>query len=240
MNAKKILLCATAGFSLLVTVPFVLYYSKWGDPRTITSIPTNRKVVALTIDDGPHPVTTPQILSVLKEKDVRATFFILGENAERHPALVSREVSDGHELAIHAFNHKPLTGLSRIKITEQLDKTAKTITNLSTEIPQLFRPPGGAYNNEVIDIATTLGYSIILWNIDTHDWQRPPANSIVNHVLHNITPGSIILMHDGQYPLPTATAISIIIDSLREQGYEFLTVSDLLHSNEVKHTHRLF
>jgi len=224
-------------FTTVLTV-HIAEYAKWGDPRTITHISTNQKVIALTIDDGPHPVTTPEILSVLKEKKVDATFFILGQNGQKRPDIVAQEIADGHEVAVHAYHHKPLTQLDIIHIMEELEKTENLITMVSPEKPALFRPPGGIYNDAVIAAAQEKKYSIILWNIDTLDWTRPAVNSIVHTVLNNISPGSIILFHDGQYPLPTAKALAVIIDRLSEQGYRFATVSEMLRFHEIRPTYR--
>lgn len=104
----------------------------------------------------------------------------------------------------------------------------------------MFRPPGGFYNHQVIETAHQKGYTVVLWSVDPRDWSCPPTAQVVETVVHNIKPGSIVLLHDGQYPLPTPQALGTIIDRLREQGYEFVTVSELLQYNEVRHTFRFW
>lgn len=201
--------------------------------EVIKKVPTTHKVVALTIDDGPHYKTTPLMLAVLREKRVKLTLFILGENAAAHPELLAQAVADGHEIANHAYSHKSLAKMSKREIEEELDKAEKAITVVAPK-PTLFRPPGGAYNDNVLAEAKERGYTTILWSIDTGDWRRPSVSQVVDNVMKHVEPGSIVLLHEGQYPLPTPEAIGIIIDKLREQGYSIVTVSELLQYYEVR------
>ena len=200
-----------------------------GDSDKVTHIATDHKVIALTIDDGPHYKTTPEILEVLKAKNVHVTFFILGENAAENVRLLAKEVADGHEVAVHAYHHQLLTKLDKVHINKELDETEAVLQKVSAAKPKLFRPPGGFYNDAVVAAARERGYSMILWNIDPRDWARPSVDDVVETILSKASPGSIVLLHDGQYPLPTPKALGIIIDRLRAQGYEFRTVSELLH-----------
>jgi peptidoglycan/xylan/chitin deacetylase (PgdA/CDA1 family) len=201
--------------------------------KVIKKVPTTHKVVALTIDDGPHYKTTPQMLAVLREKKVKLTLFILGENAADNPEILASAVADGHEIATHAYSHNSLAKMSKEQIGEELDKAEKVIT-VSAPKPVLFRPPGGAYNDNVLAEAQKRGYTTVLWSIDPGDWRRPSVAQVVDGVMKHVEPGSIVLLHDGQYPLPTPEAIGIIIDKLREQGYDIVTVSELLQYYEVR------
>lgn len=197
----------------------------------IRNVPTSQKVVALTFDDGPLNDTTPEILGILKEKNVKATFFVVGERVERFPMLVRQEIEDGHEVGTHTYSHPKLTKLSKNQLEEELNKAEKAILSVAPK-PTLFRPPGGSYNNTIIKLTRDNGYLTILWSIDTLDWRSPPVGDIVNSVLKDIKPGSIILLHDGKYPSPTPEAVEFIIDNLRSLGYEFVTVSELLQYYE--------
>lgn len=136
---------------------------------------------------------------------------------------------------MHTYSHPILTTLSPQKIVDEFDKAEKSLLPIAPK-PTLFRPPGGIYNSRVLEIAQQRGYSTILWSVDPQDWSRPPIAKMVDRVLADITPGSIVLLHDGQYPLPTAQAIGTIIDRLRKLGYEFVTISELLQYNEVRHS----
>ncbi|VBB05277.1 polysaccharide deacetylase [Lucifera butyrica] len=195
--------------------------------KIISKVPTDQKVVALTFDDGPSSKTTPEILAILKEEKIKATFFVVGENVEKLPSIVAQEVKDGHEIGIHTYGHKNLPRLSPHRVKEEMEKSEKVITVITSK-PTLFRPPGGAYNKTVLRIARDMGYTVVLWSVDPLDWKCPPARSIVNYVVKNVKPGGIILLHDLRYPSPTIGAIRTIIDRLKAQGYQFVTVTELL------------
>lgn len=214
----------------------VLWSSKMEDhlidiSEVIYKVPTTHKVVALTFDDGPVNIATDEILAILKEKNVKATFFVVGEQVKKFPKLVMQEIAEGHEVGNHTYSHPALTKLSKNKIEEELDKTEKEILKVAPK-PIFFRPPEGAYNNATFKIARNDGYSIILWSVDPYDWRYPSAGEIVNVVLKDVKPGSIILLHDGKYPSSTPEALWFIIDSLKSQGYEFVTISELLQFYE--------
>lgn len=210
-----------------------------GDAQAISYVSTSQKVVALTLDDGPHFKVTPEILAVLKEKHVKATFFVLGENVAHFPKLLAQEVADGHEIGTHTYSHPSLTNLSPKKIAEEFDKAEKILLPVAPK-PTLFRPPGGFYNSQVIETAHQRGYTVVLWSVDPRDWSCPPKEKVVAQVVGEVRPGSIILLHDGQYPLPTPQALGTIIDHLQESGYEFVTISELLQYNETRHSFNLF
>jgi len=205
----------------------------WCSGRAISKIPTTHKVVALTFDDGPDLRITPEILRVLREKKVHATFFVVGENAERFPNILSDELKDGNEIGNHSYSHESLPKLSEAKIKGELDKADKAITIVAPQ-PTLFRPPCGAYNKTVLTVAQDRGYTMVLWSVDPEDWRKPSVKQLVDSILHDVKPGSIILLHDILYPSPTPEAVAIVIDRLRADGYEFVTVSELLQYYEVR------
>lgn len=236
MRGSYWLFCAIA---LFIAVTSIAENQISDDAQTVSKVPTTHKVVALTIDDGPHFRVTPEILSVLKEKQVRATFFVLGENVEHFPEILAQEVTDGHEIGIHTYSHPALPKLSSHRISEEFDKAENAILPIAPK-PTLFRPPGGLYNSRVLETAHQRGYTVILWSIDPRDWSCPPSEKVIDRVLREVKPGSIVLLHDGQYPLPTPKALIAIIDGLRERGYDFVTVSELLQYNEVRHTFNFF
>ncbi|CUH95281.1 hypothetical protein P22_1351 [Propionispora sp. 2/2-37] len=196
----------------------------------VKEVATSRKVVALTFDDGPLGRTTPAILDILQEKQVKATFFVVGERAEQFPELVKREERDGHEIGNHTYSHPNLFSLTRNNIDKEIEKTDQIITKMTTK-PLFFRPPEGRFNKSIINLARDKGYTVILWSVDPFDWRLHPAGDTVNTVLKKTKPGSIILLHDGIYPSTTPEALNYIIDSLKDRGYEFLTISQLLAEN---------
>lgn len=220
-------------FGLLFTTVILTQGIILDKEKVIKKVPTTHKVVALTVDDGPHYQTTPQILAVMREKNVKLTLFILGANAEKHPEILAQAVADGHEIATHAYSHQWLSKIDISQVGEELDHAEKVITMVAPK-PTLFRPPGGAYNDRILEETAKRGYTTILWSVDAGDWRQPSVNYLVTDVMKHIEPGSIVLFHDGQYPLPTPEAIGIIIDRLREQGYSIVTVSELLQYYEVR------
>jgi polysaccharide deacetylase family sporulation protein PdaB len=197
----------------------------------IHKVPTSHKVAALTFDDGPLSKTTPEILAVLREKKVKATFFVIGENVERFPLLVKQEIDEGHEVGSHSYTHPLLHKLAKNLVARELNKTDDIISMYAPK-PMLFRPPQGKYNSTISKLARENGYTIILWSIDTLDWRHPPVGKVASAVLENIKPGSIILLHDGITNSPTPEALGFIIDGLRDRGYDLVTVSELLQYYE--------
>ena len=189
--------------------------------------------IAITFDDGPHPVYTPIILDILKEYGVHATFFLIGENAERNPDLVKRIQQEGHEIGNHTYLHKNLKENAAGCIYEEITKAEETIIRIADQRTKLLRPPGGLYDQQVCETARRLDYDIILWTVDTLDWKHPKAEEIVSKVESSIRCGDIILCHDfiGGAPSPTPDAIRRIIPDLLKRGYEFVSVSELIYSN---------
>lgn len=188
--------------------------------------------IALTFDDGPHPVYTPIILDILKEHGVRATFFIIGENAERYPDLVRRIQQEGHEIGNHTYLHKNLKEHSVNCICDEITHAEDAILRIAEQRTKLLRPPGGLYNQQVCDAARKLDYDIILWTVDTLDWTHPTSEEIAVTIESNIKCGDIILCHDfiGGDPSPTPDAIRLVIPRLLQRGYTFVSVSELIHS----------
>lgn len=208
------------------------------EAKIVKQIPTTHKVVALTIDDGPHPVMTEELLKVLKEKKIKATFFILGKNAKLYPELLEKIKKDGHEIGSHAYTHQYLNKMLEKECTEELDQTEQVLDKTVGQVC-LFRPPGGLYNDIVLAEAKKRGYTTILWSVDPQDWQRPSVEHVVSTVVKEVKPGSIVLLHDGQAHLPTPQAIAQIVDYFQQKGYTFVTVSELLQYEEVKETMRI-
>ena len=153
--------------------------------------------IALTFDDGPNPTYTAQILAVLQQYDVSATFFAIGSEAAAHPALVQQESQQGYIVGNHTWSHPNLINLSPAEIRTQLLSASNEIEADTDQTPTLMRPPGGNFNSEVQSIAASLGLSTILWNVDPRDWSRPGINKIIQTVLDTTHNGSIILLHDG-------------------------------------------
>jgi len=189
------------------------------------------KQIALTFDDGPHPVYTREILDILAEYGIRATFFVIGQNAEWFPALVQEELAAGHEIGNHTYHHANLRTVQyETVLHEILDMENAVWENVECR-PHLLRPPGGLYGEDVCRAAAALDYTVILWSIDTRDWDHPSVEQIVENVLGNVEGGDIILFHDYVSGVsPTPEALRKIIPVLLAEGYEFVTVSEMLEN----------
>ncbi|MGG3914273.1 polysaccharide deacetylase family protein [Rossellomorea vietnamensis] len=189
------------------------------------SIGVGEKYVALTFDDGPDPHVTPRILNVLNEHDVPATFFMLGSQAEKYPAVAKSVAEAGHEIGNHTDHHKDLTKIGREQMVQEILASRQKIIGATEEIPVILRPPYGAINRDVETIANDNGTSLVLWSVDSLDWKNKNAAAINSVVEKEIAPGAIILLHDVHST--TADALPTLLTTLEKEGYRFLTVSQL-------------
>ncbi|WP_162012147.1 polysaccharide deacetylase family protein [Streptococcus sp. S784/96/1] len=180
------------------------------------------KVVALTFDDGPNPSSTTRILDTLKQYNAKATFFVLGNSVVGNEAILKREVAEGHEVGNHTWSHPSLPSLSVNDIKWQMEETTKVITAAIGKPVKFMRPPYGATNATV---QATVGYPQILWDVDTLDWKNRNTQAILANIQSQVRPGAVILMHDIHGT--TADALPTILDYLVNQGYQFVTLSEL-------------
>jgi peptidoglycan/xylan/chitin deacetylase (PgdA/CDA1 family) len=186
-------------------------------------------MIALTFDDGPHPKKTPEILDILKQNSIPATFFVVGENAAENEEIVERIYREGHEIGNHTLTHKYLHDASIGVVEREIDLCDHVIFNHSEYNSIVFRPPGGLYDADLTTVCSKRGYSVVLWSIDTRDWAGTSALDICKEIYNNVEDGSIILMHDyvcGESH--TAEALRIVIPELKKLGYRFVTVSELI------------
>ncbi len=195
------------------------------------------KALALTFDDGPHPIFTPQILDILEAHDAKATFFVVGKQAVKFPEIIKRIADGGNEIANHTYNHPWVNHISDKNLLAEIEKTHQLITEITGMEPVLFRPPGGYYNKRIVESVRQTNYKIILWSFtqDTKDWSNPGVSAIVSHVLDNAKSGDIIILHDfGGNRTQTIDALEIILPGLKEKGFEMVTVSELLDKRDVR------
>lgn len=199
-------------------------------PTVLRSVHIQRPEIALTFDDGPDPANTPKLLAALREHHVHATFFVLGSQVRRYPGLTEEISREGNELADHGMSHRSLVAMRPTKIAYELQATADLIRELSGQPPAFMRPPYGSLNQVVVQKAHDLHMTVVLWTIDTRDWMGLSPGSIVNTVLSQLRPGSIVLMHDGGGPRSkTVQAVAALLDDLSARGYRAVTMENLLH-----------
>jgi len=190
-----------------------------------TRIRSTSTKIALTFDDGPAPYTD-RILDVLEQYNSKATFFVVGSRIRAYPEIVKRAFESGHEVANHSWSHPSFPRVNDARIQSELQRTCDAIIELLGFSPPFFRPPYGATNNRVVDVAGEMGYAIIKWTLDPKDWRYRNANTIYHSVMSRVEGGSVILLHDI-HPT-TAEAAELLIPSLVAQGFELVTVTELL------------
>ena len=204
----------------------------WGP--TVTSEPVSQKVVALTFDDGPNPPYTNRIVEYLHSQHVPATFFVVGLAVQAHPDVLREELADGDAIGNHTWDHAHLVLLSRTHIERELTMTEDEIQKVTGEHTKIFRPPFGARDFRVISVAHQLGLQVIMWSVPLPaDWTQPAPRVIADRVLKYVKNGSIIVLHDGNKGHSadrgnTVEATKIIVTALRNQGYRFVTVPELV------------
>ncbi|WP_404827078.1 polysaccharide deacetylase family protein [Dendronalium phyllosphericum] len=190
---------------------------------------SNEKVIALTIDDGPWQNTTSQMLDILKQNDVKATFFWVGQALQANPELAKREVAEGHAIGNHTWHHW-YRRMDEATAKSEIERTADLIYKTTGVKTYLFRPPGGFLNNGLAAYAKSQKDTVIMWSLtsaDTDPHAKPQA--FVNNVLKGAKPGAIVLMHDGGGDRQrTVKALPQIISGLKQQGYRFVTIPELL------------
>ena len=190
----------------------------------------NQKVVALTFDDGPNPATTNQALDTLSKYGIKATFFVLGKNVSGNEEILKRMKADGHVIGNHSWSHPVLSKLSLDEAKKQITDTEDALTKVLGSSSKLMRPPYGAITD---DIRNSLDLSFIMWDVDSLDWKSKNEASILTEIQRQVRNGSIILMHDIH--AETVNALPKIIDYLKEQGYHFVTVPEMLNSRLKAH-----
>lgn len=182
-----------------------------------------QKLIALTFDDGPHPVYTKQLLEGLKIRGVHATFFLIGESIEGNEELVRQMYEEGHLIGNHSNTHTQLNKASAEKACKEIEETNKKIYNITGQQPSYIRPPFGSWSDE---LECLVPMTVVLWDVDPLDWKVQNSKKVTRHILRNAEENSIILLHDV-YGTSVQSALEVI-DTLTKQGYTFVTVDELL------------
>ncbi len=186
------------------------------------------KVVALTFDDGPWAGSTDKILDVLAEENVKATFFMLGRQAKKHPQLAKRVAAEGHAVGTHTYDHRSLAALSAKGIRADVEKGRACVEAASGCSAPLLRPPYGKMDAQAWSELRRMNVTAVMWDVDSRDWTKPGIKKLRNNVLKHVKPGSVVLFHDGGGDrTQTIKALPYIIHKLRARGYTFVTVEQL-------------
>jgi len=198
-----------------------------GRQTSYSRVPTSQKLIALTFDDGPHGTNTPRLLDILKKRNVKATFYVVGTNSKRYPAILRRMIAEGHEIGNHTMSHGSMTKMSTDQLRRDLSQAHQAIVSATGVAPRTVRPPYGATNSSIKSlIKSEFGYPSILWSVDPEDWKRPGVSTVTRRLVSGASPGGILLVHDIH--APTIDAIPSTLDQLLAQGYRFVTVTQLI------------
>ena len=226
MSQKKRFVSAVLTFLLLFRF-FVLPSA--AEVKVYRSVETEKKQIALTFDDGPHPTLTPEILEILARYHVPATFFMVGQNVLNYPEAARAVIDAGHEVGNHTFTHPHIASLNEQAIFEEIGRCEDALEELCEYRPHILRTPQGALTPSLEKCLLEEDYILVLWSLDTRDWDNKSTDAIVRSVLDGVKSGDIILMHDYiGYNSKTPEALETIIPELLSLGYEVVTVSELL------------
>ncbi|MCD8335795.1 MAG: polysaccharide deacetylase family protein [Lachnospiraceae bacterium] len=191
--------------------------------RETESVWDENKRVALTFDDGPHPVYTVKLLDGLAERGIQATFFVIGENIPGNEEIIARMNQEGHLIGNHTYDHVKITDLSVEEACEQVEKTSALVKEITGKDTEYVRPPFGSWRK---DLECSFEMIPVLWDVDPLDWTTCNVSDVVRRVLEAVEPDDIILLHD--YYESSVDAALLIVDALTEQGYTFVTVDELI------------
>ncbi|MBD2164530.1 polysaccharide deacetylase family protein [Calothrix membranacea FACHB-236] len=231
-NLKAMMLTSWQQQAQAKGMAYPLPASALGATIKAAKLTQGQKVIALTFDDGPWPESTAQVLDILKKNDIKATFFVVGQNVKNFPDILKQVAAEGHTIANHTWHHwyhfmNPQTAAYEVDhTTDIIFKTTGVKTNL-------FRPPGGMMHNGVANYAKNSKYAVIMWSSDSMDYSRPSVPRLINNVFQAAKPGGIVLMHDGGgNRSQTVQALPSIIARFKKEGYSFVTVPELLEMQD--------
>ncbi|MFG1462553.1 polysaccharide deacetylase family protein [Xanthobacter sp. DSM 24535] len=200
-------------------------------PSSYRSMEVDSPYIALTFDDGPNPETTPKLLKILAERNIKATFFVLGTNAAAYPDVIRSIAAAGHEIGNHSWNHPQLPKLTLAAADKQIEDTAAAVESATGKKPIYLRPPYGAMTPALQQhIVQKYDMMLIFWSVDPLDWKIREAQSIYDQIMKQVRPGSIVLAHDIH--ATTVAAMPRVLDALIAKGYKFATVSELIAMNK--------
>ena len=183
--------------------------------------------VALTFDDGPHATNTPRLLDILRARNVKATFYVIGKSVDAYPGILRRTVAEGHEIGNHTYTHSKLSSMSEASVIGEIRKCDDAIMRAAGIRPKTLRPPYGALlQGQRQMVHSQFGYPTIMWSVDPMDWKRPGVSVVTSRIISGTNNGAIILVHDLHST--SVDAMPATIDALLRKGYRFVTVSQLL------------
>lgn len=198
-----------------------------GSGVTFSRVLVSGNYVAMTFDDGPHPQNTPRLLDMLAQRNIKATFYVIGRSVDLHPGVLRRTVAEGHEIGNHSHTHRLLSKLGDSELRQEMQRCQDAIGRAAGVRPRTMRPPyGGLLQRQRELVHAEFGYPTILWSVDPLDWKRPGPSVVASRILTGTTAGGIVLAHDLHSQ--TVDAMPSTLDGLLKRGFKFVTVSQLI------------
>lgn len=237
----RVAITLLAGLLLLVWLSNTYVYRGFSkQPSIVRAGDRNVRMVAITFDDGPDPQYTPEILRILRQYDVKATFFMIGKHVEKYPDIARMVVAEGHEVGNHSYSHPNMVLLSPKSQMREIEQAERVIVSVTGKKPRYFRPPRGLYDRYVQDYVTKSGYKLVLWSLSSEDWIEPSPIEIKRRIERLVRNGDIILFHDsgsiiqsqGSSRESTVRSLPLVIEALRRQAYSIVPLSQLLELPE--------
>lgn len=194
---------------------------------TFSRVQVSGNYIAITFDDGPHPQNTPRLLDMLAQRNIKATFYVIGRSVDLHPGVLRRTVAEGHEIGNHSHTHRLLSKLGDAEVRQEMQRCQDAVGRAAGVRPRTMRPPyGGLLQRQRELIHNEFGYPTILWSVDPLDWKRPGPSVVASRILSATTAGGIVLAHDLHSQ--TVDAMPATLDGLLKRGFKFVTVSQLI------------
>lgn len=198
-----------------------------GSGVTFSRVQVSGNYIAITFDDGPHPQNTPRLLDMLAQRNIKATFYVIGRSVDLYPGVLRRTVAEGHEIGNHSHTHRLLSKLGDTEVRQEMQRCQDAIGRAAGVRPRTMRPPyGGLLQRQRQLILDEFGYPTILWSVDPLDWKRPGPSVVASRILSGTTAGGIVLAHDLHSQ--TVDAMPATLDGLLKRGFKFVTVSQLI------------
>jgi peptidoglycan/xylan/chitin deacetylase (PgdA/CDA1 family) len=207
-------------------MPFISNFSRGGS-ISFSRVMVSGNYIAMTFDDGPHPQNTPRLLDMLRARNIKATFYVIGRSVDLYPHIVRRTVAEGHEIGNHSYTHRLLSKLGDSELRQEMIRCHEAVGRAAGVRMRTMRPPyGGLLQRQRELVYNEFGYPTILWAVDPLDWKRPGPSVVTSRILSGTNAGSIVLTHDLHSQ--TVDAMPATLDGLLRRGFKFVTVSQLL------------
>lgn len=228
---------------VLCTVCFCIFFDQAILTRrgTIYRVKTDKKHVVLTFDDGPSPIWTPKILDELKNENIKATFFMIGHHVQKYPDIAKRVADEGHTIGNHGYAHSVMLYYKPAEIEEEIKYTEYVIKEITGVTTKYFRPPKAWLRRTIKEKVKSMGYETVLWSLNSKDWVSFNHKTITRYISKHIKNGDILLFHDsgnvtsieGGSRLQTVKTISLLARTLREKGFEFISIEELINGQQL-------